>query len=295
MKLVTTFISVLAFPSTFRADSYQHFVQGDNLSSDTIPTLLDETSNNRVVQVKNVLPKSTSSNDIRTPLEKTGIVPIGMKTYVAGLRTTVDGTNFCSASLISPIHLLAGTSCTLEDIRWASIGSHYVNGTQDGEQIKVVAILTHPKSLRRGFTYDFAVLVLKKPSKFTPVALAKSDDSDVTDGEWAVTMGWDDDEGLSQMGYELFRSNVQLMSNSNCAKETKVTESLLCSRGAASQTSCSGEYSGPVVVERSSGDVIVGLVTWGDDCDKPGYPSIYSRVSIARAWIDSVINGVCFH
>lgn len=158
-----------------------------------------------------------------------------------------------------------------------------------------MAMLNHPKSSNANFTDDIAVLVLKKPSTFKPVALAASDDSDVKDGEWAAKMGWDDTGGVDTMAYELERANVQLMSNVNCLKETNLDDTMLCSRGAANETSCTGDYGGPVVVERPSGDVVVGVVSWGDDCDKRGYPSIYSRVSSARSWIESVANGVCFH
>ncbi|KAG1687735.1 hypothetical protein DVH05_004604 [Phytophthora capsici] len=221
------------------------------------------------------------------------IVPRGSKTYVAGLRATRGGNNYCSASLITPTHLLVGTYCVSADIRWASIGSHFVNGTEDGEQIKVIAILNHPRTT--GFSNDFAILKLQKPSTFQPVALASVDDSDVYDGREAAKMGWDDTGGDGTVAFELMRQDVQLMSNAKCMKETNVDESMLCSSGSANETSCTGDYGGPVVVERPNGDVLVGVVSWGGDCGKPGYPSIYSRVSNARTWIDSVVNGVCFH
>ncbi|ETI48502.1 hypothetical protein PPTG_10490 [Phytophthora nicotianae INRA-310] len=255
-----------------------NLIPGNNLTSGAIETSLQDTND--------------GSN---YPLSKTSIVPSGTKTYVVGLRSTVGGNNFCSATLITPRHLLVGSNSIRDNIRWASIGSHYANGTQDGEQIKVVAILNHPNSSLGGFTDDFTILVLEKTSSFKPVALAAADDSDVKDGEWAAKMGWDDTGGEDTMAYELTREDVQLMSNANCLKETKVDDSMLCSRGAPNVTSCTGDYGGPVVVERPSGDVLVGISSWGGDCGKPGYPSIYSRVSSARPWIESVATGVCFH
>ncbi|CAH0521607.1 unnamed protein product [Peronospora belbahrii] len=270
----------------------------DDVSSNTISTSQQDTGNkasNYIVQVDDVPPETASRDAIHTSSKKTSVVPSGTKTYVVGLRSTADGKNFCSASLITPIHILTGTYCALDNVRWASIGSHYVSGTQDGEQIKVVAILNHPKSSRADFSFDFTILVLEKPSTFQPVALANSDDSDVKDGEWAIKMGWDDTGGANTLTNELMRADVQLMSNSDCMKQANITETMLCSRGNVNETSCTGDYGGPVIVKRSSRDVVVGLVSWGDDCDKPDYPSIYSRVSSVRAWINSVINGVCFH
>ncbi|KAF1785361.1 Peptidase S1, PA clan [Phytophthora cactorum] len=243
-----------------------NFAPGNNISSDTIATSLQDTngeSNYHRLSVADLPSSNTSSDAIHSSLSKTSIVPSDIKTYVAGLRATAEGNNFCSASLITPTHLLVGMYCVSGNIRWASVGSHYVNGTQDGEQIKVVAMLNHPKSSNANFTDDFAVLVLEKPSAFKPVALAASDDSDVKDGEWAAKMGWDDTGGEGTMAYELTREDVQLMSNANCLKETNVDKTMLCSRGTPNVTSCTGDYSGPVVVEGSSGDVLVGLVSWG--------------------------------
>ncbi|KAL3664586.1 hypothetical protein V7S43_010336 [Phytophthora oleae] len=285
MKLIST-LAVASVGAALASKSQENLTRspvsdiapGNNISPESVGTSLFDAQESFI---------STNGSG------STSIVPRGTKTYVAGLRATAGGNNYCSASLITPTHLLVGTYCVSGNIRWASIGSHFVNGTGDGEQIKVIAILNHPRTT--GFSNDFAILQLQKPSSFQPVALASSDDSDVYDGREATKMGWDDTGGADTMAYELMRQDVQLMSNANCMKETNVDESMLCSSGSVNETSCTGDYGGPVVVERPNGDVVVGLVSWGGDCGKPGYPSIYSRVSSARTWIESVASGVCFH
>ncbi|KAG6611403.1 Serine protease trypsin-like protein [Phytophthora cinnamomi] len=165
-----------------------------------------------------------------------------------------------------------------------------------GREMAVSSVpISHPKSSSANFSNDVAILTLERPSKFKPVALASAGSSGVKDGEWAAKMGWDDTAGSGTMAYELTRANVQLMENANCAKQTSIDDTMLCSRGATNKTSCTGDYGGPVVVEHRSGDVVVGIVSWGNNCGQPGYPSVYSRVSSARAWIESVVRGVCFH
>ncbi|KAF4144372.1 hypothetical protein GN958_ATG06466 [Phytophthora infestans] len=121
-----------------------NFPPGNNdLTGDAIATSLQDANSRLLADLPS---GNTSSDATRSQLNSFSVVSSGTKTYVAGLRSTAGGNNFCCASLISPTHLLVGTYGTRDNIRWASIGSHYVNGTQDGEQIKVVAILNHPKS-----------------------------------------------------------------------------------------------------------------------------------------------------
>ncbi|KAF4138164.1 Trypsin [Phytophthora infestans] len=145
---------------------------GRHLSRDVIATSLNGYSDSTDVSSSKVSNDTTVAS-----LNTVSIVPSGTKTYVAGLRDSAEGNNVCYASLISPSHLLVGTYCVSGNIPWASVGSHYVNGTQDGEQIRVIAKLNHPKSSNSNFSHDFAVLVLEKPGSFKPVALASADEN----------------------------------------------------------------------------------------------------------------------
>ncbi|OWY96358.1 Serine protease trypsin-like protein [Phytophthora megakarya] len=226
-------------------------------------------------------------------------VPKGTKTYTVGLQTSAyddeySSDSFAAAILISPTHVLTGRSTITSDIRYASIGSHYNNGTADGEQIKVVAIMYHPNiSENAEYAYDFVILQLEKPSSFEPIPM--TDGSDIKDGETVTKLGWYSTGGQGQNAVELQRVDVQLISNEECSKLTSVDESRMCSRPVDNQESCTGDYGGPVIVERPEGDVLVGMVSWGDNCRKPGYPSYYSRIPVGREWIDSVIGGSCYH
>ncbi|KAG7382238.1 hypothetical protein PHYBOEH_010557 [Phytophthora boehmeriae] len=148
---------------------------------------------------------------------------------------------------------------------------------------------------------DFVVLELEKPSSFQPAKLAAVDDSDFEAGKWATTMGWGlNAETNGTVSNELQGVDVQLTSDETCANFTTVDSSMVCAGGVEGKDACNGDSGGPLVIEASGNstqDVLVGVVSWGKDdtCAREGYYGVYSRVSSARAWIDSIINGTCLH
>ncbi|OQR95503.1 hypothetical protein THRCLA_07811, partial [Thraustotheca clavata] len=106
-------------------------------------------------------------------------------TFVVGARYTPDGKNRCAGTLIAPSLVLTSAHCLFAQvqariyqftpIQYVSIGSTNKNGTDDGEQIRVVKNVVHPDYKYNAFnwstTYDFGLLVLEQPSEFNPIAL----------------------------------------------------------------------------------------------------------------------------
>ncbi|CAI5719704.1 unnamed protein product [Hyaloperonospora brassicae] len=227
------------------------------------------------------------------------VVPSGTKTYVTGVRSGPDSGNVCGGNLISPTHVLTTSHCQTYDVRWVSIGSHYRNGTRDGEQIKVVAIMSHPQ-YSEGIKYanDVMVLQLERPSTFQPVKMAAADDSGFQSGAWATIIGWGSDAEVNgTYPDELHRVDVQLVSDATCAAHVSIDASMVCAGGELNQDACFGDSGGPLVIERPGidgtvEDVLIGLPSWSknDTCGRAGYYGVYSRVSAARAWIDSIIS-----
>ncbi|KAG2778206.1 hypothetical protein Pcac1_g11520 [Phytophthora cactorum] len=225
-----------------------------------------------------------------------GVIPSGTKTYTAGIRTTADGDTYCGGSLISPTHVLTTSICTgYKEPKFVSVGTHYLNGTQDGEQIKVVSAQNHTSLNFSSSTYDFALLTLEKPSKFTPVKLPKADDSDIKPGMWSKAMGW----GVTSypngsLSYELQGVSLEVWANDECSRVYNIDDTSVCAGGLPGKDACVADTGGPLIKEKGQGDlddILVGLVNWGYGCGDAGSPTVYSRVSTAIEWINSVTSG----
>ncbi|CAI5707559.1 unnamed protein product [Peronospora effusa] len=216
--------------------------------------------------------ESTTPTNIEPLILGGNIVPSGTKTYTTGVRPTANGTNFCGGSLITPTHVLTAAHCMAGDIQYVSVGTHFVSGTEDGEQLKVVKKIRHPKYASETNSYDFLVLELEQASSFSPIALAKADDSDIAGGGNVTVMGWGATSQGGNLSIELLRIDVPLLD----------------------MDACQGDSGGPLIAEQSSEDVLIGVVSWGDGCGRAGYPGVYARVSVAKEWLSSVATGIMF-
>lgn len=244
----------------------------------------------------------TSHHDIQRKLILGGtVVAVNENAYTVGLKQKKDGEFFCGGALVSPMHVLTSSRCTVNDIRWAHIGAHNLTESKYGEQIKVLAVINHPNfSTNIEFSNDFALLELETASSIEPVKLAAADDSDFKPTAIATALGWGATSEGGLMSKELLRIAFPLMSDEECDQVTDIDETMLCAGGVISEDVCKGDTGGPLVLEaagQDGEDVLVGVVSWSraNACGRgPFYPGIYARVSQARSWIDPIVATSCF-
>ncbi|KAF4315599.1 hypothetical protein JM18_009202 [Phytophthora kernoviae] len=65
---------------------------------------------------------------------------------------------------------------------------------------------------------------------------------------------------------------------------------MLCAGGVLNKDACVGDDGSPLIISSSKKDVLLGLNSWGPKNCGTEVPSVYSRVSNVRAWIDSIVN-----
>lgn len=74
------------------------------------------------------------------------------------------------------------------------------------------------------------------------------------------------------------------------SSEHNVTNTMMCAGfETGGQNFCEGDTGGLLVASTTNGSLrLIGIVSWSKGCALPGYPSVFSRVASARAWIKSV-------
>ncbi|EQC34416.1 hypothetical protein SDRG_08186 [Saprolegnia diclina VS20] len=220
---------------------------------------------------------------------------VGKHLYVTGLRRTPEGKASCGASLIAPTVVLTAAHCAVGN--WAtnaSIGSHFLSGSKDGERIAITKIIPHPKYDSKQMTNDFAIMLLASPSKVTPVEVYFGNDAINAPGVNSTARGWGTVKSGGQQSDVLKEVVLKIWGNKECntaiqsggSGYPQITATNICAGGLLGEDTCQGDSGGPLTVKKNGVDVLVGLTSWGIGCAQAGLPGIYARVSEAKDFIE---------
>jgi trypsin len=156
---------------------------------------------------------------------------------------------------------------------------------------------------------DFMILILDQPLAEDAALVTVS--PDVVAVDQAVTvMGWGDThpaDDIQTPATELMETEVFVISNEVCDEsegtvggtqtedgtivggfnetyKDQITDNMMCARDNG-EDSCQGDSGGPLVIRSDSGDLQVGVVSWGVSCAHGDFPGVYARVSAQYEWI----------
>ncbi|XP_012878987.1 PREDICTED: putative serine protease 47 isoform X1 [Dipodomys ordii] len=200
-----------------------------------------------------------------------------------------------------------GNKCkshTPEDYRVLLGNTQLYQQTQHTQNMSVSRIIIHPEFEKlHPFGNDIAMLQLHQSVKFTsyvvPVCLPPTDLQLPSHMACWIT-GWgrlSEDMKLLPP-FSLQEAKVNLVENKLCNTlygqvsgndKGYVHEEMLCAGDFSTGRSiCRGDSGGPLVCFHPNIWVLVGLASWGLDCQHPVYPSVFTRVAYFLEWISEV-------
>lgn len=217
-------------------------------------------------------------------------------TVALSSRARFGGTRagqFCGGVAITRTTVLTAAHCMAEEILGAPPDRvsdlRVITGRTDllaseGAEIAVQNARINPRYDASANSGDFAVLTLAKPlPQSAVVAMAPAGDQAYRPGTEALVSGWGDTTGDGAYARTLHGAHVHVMADDLCARAypggpdgTFQADSMICAGEAeGGPDACQGDSGGPLV---ASGRLI-GLVSWGSGCGRPGSPGVYTRVS----------------
>ncbi|XP_065331508.1 trypsin-like [Cloeon dipterum] len=224
-----------------------------------------------------------------------------IKDFPYQLSMRFRGRHICGASIISPEYALTAAHC-IESSRSASkislrAGSSalYSGGTRHDVEVALV----HPLYTQYKQDYDVAILKVKQPfilNEFSsPIDLPQSG-AEVQPGTMALTTGWGvTREGSLSPAFRLQSVAVPIVDRTECATNYiaygDITPRMLCAGFRQGQKdACQGDSGGPL----AAGGVLVGIVSWGAGCARPGLPGVYTNLADLeiRSWIATNTGGL---
>lgn len=202
---------------------------------------------------------------------------------------------FCAGVAVGPATVLTAAHCLGDEVLGASphraTDLKIITGRTDlpesgGEEIAVRDAQVNPGYDSATNAGDFAVLTLATPLPADAViTTAGEGDPAYAPGTPATVYGWGDTSGTGQYAHSLHAARLHVLADDVCehaypggADGTYRAGTMLCGgETEGGPDACQGDSGGPLVAAGK----LIGLVSWGSGCGRPGRPGVYTRVSYA--------------
>lgn len=209
----------------------------------------------------------------------------------------------CGGTLIAPAWVVTAGHCASDSKGSALAPSRLevIYATDDlarvGGRVAVAHVFLHPgyRVIDDEPYDDIALLELEQPVARQHIALVSSvsEPTLAAPGALVEVSGWGyESESARSKSKTLLAATVAIVSREDCRKapeyRKRITDGMLCA-ARPGKDACTYDSGGPLTAAVAGGTkVLVGIVSWGKGCARPGLPGVYTRVASYLDWIATI-------
>jgi secreted trypsin-like serine protease len=232
---------------------------------------------------------------------KDGAYPWQVSLIVADIKDPASG-HFCGGSILSSTWIVTAAHCLngLSPSQFQVVAGTYSlkSGVKRSTVKNVLIYKTYEAALAHD--QDIALIELKTALKLgdkikaISVLALENEGNTLIESKPLIVTGWGYTKEGGTTVRDLREVAVPFVTNKVCGDElsygTRISDNMICAgKAEGGVDSCQGDSGGPLV--DTGAPLLVGVVSWGDGCARPGAYGVYTRIAKFKGWIDACVAG----